>query len=752
MNLFKKNTWQIFYSIIFVGGLLLSAATYIKYQVLLKETRSEQLYVSKTFNNHLTSLLTQYETVLDLISDEFSQNKKLNIEILDNVVNKSHLLVGIAIFSVDGTVKISTSNLAPINYPNLLKNPHSRAWFKDTLNRKQMVVGKPYFFTSIEKWLIPVRKRVMDRQGKVIAVISSGVDLVALSKQWDETEGLNNTLQAVLDKQFFHLLHTGISTEAYEQYYNTPITTPILKGLNSALEKQKLTFEELRHSGAYIQMSSEISEQATISTLTYNQKYRFWVLAAQKYKHIYNKLYDFFWPCLAFYLFLIVLFFILFKWIIRIEKSKISELTHKAEYDALTGLPNRTFLNKQLHELQSPEKTPFSLLYIDLDNFKNINDMFGHSYGDLLLIEVTKRINESLAPYKGFASRYSGDEFVIFIESEDKEEIAAYARFLLKSIALPYLINSNTFKISSSIGIARFPDDAANIETLLSYADNSMFLAKKKKNHYLFFSKEVHHQLMRNIEIEQALHRAIINDEISLVYQPQLDREQKLFGVEALVRWNSKKLGFIAPDLFIPIAEETGLMPKLGLYIMHKAMKEIAILKKQEGLAFKLSINVSVRQFMQIDFIEKLLQACTYYSTDKAAITIEITESLFIESLETLSPLFHKMKANAISLSLDDFGTGYSSLSMLRKVPIDELKIDKSFVDHIATNNTDRAMVKNIIRMGKELGITVLAEGVETAEQVEILQQADCDIFQGYYFSKPLSLNDLTAFAKEHKG
>ena len=289
------------------------------------------------------------------------------------------------------------------------------------------------------------------------------------------------------------------------------------------------------------------------------------------------------------------------------------------------------------------------------------------------------------------------------------------------------------------------------MEGLLSYADSSMQLAQQRKNHYQFFSKSDYAQLTRNIEIEQALRRAIENKEISLVYQPQLDKKQKLVGVEALVRWNSKKLGFVAPDEFIPIAEESGYMPQLGLYIMHQAMKEIAQLQKQAQLPFKLSINVSAKQFMQSDFTRKLLEACAFHAIDPAIITLEITENLFIDRLERLLPIFNEIKAYKVSLSLDDFGTGYSSLSMLRKVPIDELKIDKSFVDHITDDQSDKEMIESIINMGKTLGMAVLAEGVETQAHVQILKNAGCDIFQGYYFSKPLALEELRLFIKQQQ-
>lgn len=370
----------------------------------------------------------------------------------------------------------------------------------------------------------------------------------------------------------------------------------------------------------------------------------------------------------------------------------------------------------------------------------------GYSYGDVVLIEVSKRITLSLNNIKSTEIRLNADEFIILVYSVDREFIENYTTNLLEKIRKPYTVNNNDFKISASIGIVQSPKDAMGIETLISYTNNSMLIAKKSKNQYLFFSEKIHQQLIKNIEIEQALHTAINKNEINLVYQPQLDNQQQLCGVEALVRWNNESLGFIPPDQFIPIAEETGLMPELGAYIMNKAMAEISQLQYKKKKAFQLSINVSARQFVQLNFFESLLHCLANYKSPYLAITIEITESLFIENIERLRPVFKKMKNKNISLSLDDFGTGYSSLSMLRNVPIDELKIDKSFVDHIVTNNNDAAMVASIINMGKNLGIAVLAEGVENKQQVTILQNAGCDIYQGYYFSKPLNLLDLEKY------
>jgi len=747
MHALNKNIWALFYLMVVVATTLLCVAVNNKYNEILTETQNDQRYISHVFYNTLDSLFAQQEVILNLIADEYlhihklatnkAQQRDFASESLDVALKQNRFSAGIWIFSKQGDLLVASSNLKNQKINNLLSDKNTHNWFDETLKSSQMVVGRAYFLANQNKWILPLRKKIIDTTGETSAVISTGLDLAVLQNEWKGA--IPHNIEATLDNGNYRVLLNDLTESQFAQVYNTPIE------INNDLKEQYLSRNT---SNKFLQTLLK-DKQKSLYTVAHNDKYRFWITASLPHQNIMQQLYSHSLFYSIFYLLLISTGFILFRWIVKIESSKIDELTYKAEHDALTDLPNRTIIKHHFRTLQAKE-APFALLYIDLDNFKNINDTFGHSYGDKVLIEASKRIVRSLAQEKGLVARYSSDEFVIFLEMQDRDSIKNYAKCLLESIALPYLINQNIFRISSSVGIARFPDDASQIESLLSYADNSMSMAKKKRNQYLFFSKKVHHQLMRNVEIEQALHHAIENDEISLVYQPQMDRKNKIFGVEALVRWHSKELGFISPEKFIPIAEETGLMPKLGLYIMQKSMQEIDNLQQKENLSFNLSINVSVRQFIQIDFIEKLMDARKDFTNGNIDITIEITETLFIESIETLLPLFHKMRSNHISLSLDDFGTGYSSLSMLRKIPIDELKIDKSFVDYISFDKSDKAMVNSIISMGKNLGITVLAEGVETKQQADILFEAGCDIYQGYYFSKPLSLEDLTAFAKKH--
>lgn len=752
MNFIKKNTWLLFYLIAFIGAVLVASAIYLKHEGLIKEAQIEQRYVTKIFNNQITSLFIKYETILDLIGDEFTLNKTLNIQILDKTNSKTELLVGFGLFTPDGSLWFSSSNLNKITFPNLLANKDTKKWFKETLQQDQLNIGKPYLLSAINKWVIPIRKRLINSQGEVFAVMTTGIDLSALSQLLNETDSLDNVLQITLDKNFYRILRTDVEQNNYEKPYNYPITLAALNSIKLALQRRHLTLDDLRQSTELIQISSGIdlgiAKKESILTVVYNKKFQFWITAMHFNENIYDALYPSALIYCFLYLLLMSLFFTLFKWIIRIELAKLAELTYKTEHDALTGLYNSSILRIEAEKLHE-EKVEFSVLYLDLNHFRNVNDTFGHRYGDLILIEVSKRIVKSLHFIQNTIIRFSGDEFVIVLESAQLADITEYTEILLNDIDKPYLINNNVFRISASIGIALCPQDSSNIETLVSYACNSMLLAKGTKEQYLFFTQQVHRNLIKNIEIEQALKHAISNNEISMVYQPQLDQNEDLIGVEALVRWHNESLGFIAPDVFIPIAENMGLMPSLGLYIMDCAMAEISSLQKQKKRAFQLSINVSARQFMQVDFFDELIKCYQSYQSEFLTITVEITESLFIENIETLQPIFHQMKKNNILLSLDDFGTGYSSLSMLRKVPIDELKIDKSFVDHITTNQSDKAMVQSIISMGKNLGMQVLAEGVETKGQLTILKQSGCDLFQGYYFSKPLTLKNLAIFVEE---
>lgn len=749
MNLLNKKAWFIYYCLIAIGLLLLIVNVKGKYNELLTEKKHQQYYITKIIEADIDALLSKYEVMIDLINEDFNEDQLLNQTILHSILQKSEFLGGFALFDLNGKLLAKSDNLSN----KLYKTEHLN--YIDNQNpssaENTLIINKPTLSQITKRWIIPIHKPLINLQGKMVGYMTASIDIKKLEEKWSHSHAFDNNVGLILDKNFYRLLYTGADKGEEKTIYGMPLSVKKMDNIKKQFKKKNITLDELRDKGSVAQIilpSKGDKYNHILYSSTYNNNYHFWTYSSQSLKSLTAPLLYATGYYVLLLASLLIIGFFLFRWIIKVEESKLFELTYRTKHDDLTGCYNRSVLPQLTNKLIKSQKN-FSLLYIDLDNFKNINDSFGHRYGDILLQAVSTRIQENLSPLEGELIRYNGDEFILLLETNHQQTVQGFTIRLLSELAKLHSIENNSFSVTGSIGITRYPNDSKSLDTLISYAENSMAFAKKIKNQYLFFSQNIHNKLLKEAQIEQALHHAIDSNEISLVFQPQLDHQQNLYGVEALVRWNSKELGFIPPDVFIPIAEESGLMPKLGQYIMNTAMHEISTLQEQLEVDFALSINVSARQFVQVNFFDLLMGSINNFGSKSLKITVEITESLFIESLDVLLPIFEKMKNNHISLALDDFGTGYSSLSMLKDAPIDELKIDKSFVDQISTNKKDQAMVKSIIEIGKNLDMRVLAEGVETAEHVKILEDSGCDLFQGYYFSHPLSIYQLYEFIKD---
>ncbi|PLT24857.1 hypothetical protein CXF89_13560 [Pseudoalteromonas sp. MelDa3] len=388
------------------------------------------------------------------------------------------------------------------------------------------------------------------------------------------------------------------------------------------------------------------------------------------------------------------------------------------------------------------------MILINVDHFKLINDRYGHLSGDKVLQEVTSRLKK-LEHSNELLIRYAGDEFILLTTDTHTSELRRKASIFIQAIGLPYQIGESEIRLGCSIGIAKAPEHGKTLTSLLRSANIAMYKSKKEGNTLSIFSFSMAQSYMSRLEIEERLRRAAELENFYIVYQPQVDEQNNLYGVEALVRWEDEKLGFIPPDKFISIAEYCGLMPKIGNYIIDTTLKEMSALQKSLNLSFQIAINVSAQQFTHIDFIARLKQSINRHNIDPNRITIEITESLFIDDIDKVLPILNELRGEGICISLDDFGTGYSSLNLLRTLPIDELKIDKSFVDDIMNDVQSLKMVQNIISIGKNLNLTLLAEGIETLEQKQSLIECGCDLFQGYYYSKPLILHDLQKYISD---
>ena len=438
------------------------------------------------------------------------------------------------------------------------------------------------------------------------------------------------------------------------------------------------------------------------------------------------------------------------------ERKQAENKIHKlAFYDPLCQLPNRRLLFDRLHQAvttSARNQTCAGLLFIDLDNFKILNDTRGHDIGDLLLIEVGQRLRACIRESDTLA-RLGGDEFVVLLEglSEDRTQAAVQAREvgekMLNVINQPYMIKEIEHYTTTSIGISLFSNYRQNLDDLLKQSDTAMYAAKKSgRNTLCFFDPAMQEALEARSEIEARMRKALPKQEFRLYYQVQVDSNQLSVGAEALIRWEHPEQGMISPVQFIPVAEETGLILPLGLWVLQTACAQ---LKQWESdprtRKLSLAVNVSAKQFRQPGFVKQVSEVIEQNNIDPSRLKLELTESTVLENVADTIGKMHKLKAMGVRFAMDDFGTGYSSLAYLTQLPLDQLKIDQSFVRNIGTKSTDSTIVQTIIGMANNLGIEVIAEGVETQVQRDFLWGAGCRLYQGHLFGRPVPVAEFTA-------
>ncbi len=443
-----------------------------------------------------------------------------------------------------------------------------------------------------------------------------------------------------------------------------------------------------------------------------------------------------------------------------IKEFKLAEkeIEKLAFYDPLTGLPNRRLLHERLaHELNLARRYQRAgvLLFLDLDRFKHINDSLGHSVGDELLIETARRL-QSILRETDTAVRIGGDEFIVLgsaqdgIHSDLTEQSHVIAEKINKVILEPYHIGGHELYISASIGITLYTGIDETVDLLLKRADTAMYQAKDAgRNTYRFYQQSMQEAADARLDIEKNLRSAILNDEFKIYYQPQHSDENKIIAVEALMRWNNSNLGIIPPAEFIPIAEESGLILKIGQWVIETVCEQIISWDSLNVAVQHIAINISAKQFHQADFVSNLVHTVTDYQIQPKRIILEITEVVFIGNIEDAIDKMNALKQKGFRFSIDDFGTGYSSLTYLKRLPFDQLKIDQSFVKEFVNRPADVAIVKAICTMAKGLGLELIAEGVETEEHLAFLSGFGCHGFQGNYFSKPLTTGKLREYLKE---
>lgn len=429
-------------------------------------------------------------------------------------------------------------------------------------------------------------------------------------------------------------------------------------------------------------------------------------------------------------------------------------LDHLAHYDNLTSLPNRHFFNERLisvvsRAMQFEERA--IVMFIDLDNFKNVNDTLGHNTGDVLLRIVAGRLSNSLR-FGDVISRIGGDEFAIILENVEKvSQAAMIAEKCLASLAEPFLINDNELYISASIGISVCPDDASDMHELLKHADTAMYYAKNKGKHtYQLFLPDMNDEAQKRLTLDSCLRRALERQEFTLYYQPQIDlATRRMMGVEALIRWMRPELGIVNPVEFIPTAEENGLIVPMGEWILKTACLQLKAWHDMGLTQLTMSVNLSMRQLKEESIVERITEILRETGANPNALHLELTESMLMDTGTATIEKLEQIHAVGIRFSIDDFGTGYSSMSYLKRLPISTLKVDKSFVQDLPDNTDDAAIAKAIIAMAQSLKMHVMSEGVETVEQAEFMLSNGCDYSQGYLFSKPVPAEQIAKLIEQ---
>ncbi len=435
-----------------------------------------------------------------------------------------------------------------------------------------------------------------------------------------------------------------------------------------------------------------------------------------------------------------------------ISKKKVVEqrLETLIQMDHLTNIPNRSLYIQLLENLieNSKEDTQHAIIFIDIDRFKHINESLGNDAGNLILKEFTNRLEAIIQP-KDILARYAGDEFILTIPnlSQHKEAIQ-YAKEIIRCLDFPFQVTGSDIYITASIGISLFPQDGSEVEKIIQKADKAMYFAKQNgRNQYAFYFEDLKNDPKRLLLLEADLRKAIQNKSFDIFYQPKISlKTNEIIGVEALVRWNNDKLGYVSPAEFIPLAEDTGLIIPLSEIIIEKVCLDILEWRTLGIERMPVSINIASLHFQQDAFVNRINTILMQYNCSPNQLELELTERTVMKDSEMIVKKLIQLKSMGFKISIDDFGTGYSSLGYLNRFPINYLKIDRSFIQHITSLSDKQAIVESIILMAHRLQLKVVAEGVETKDQAKLLKQMDCDIIQGFYYSKPLPTKELMDF------
>ena len=752
----QRGLWRIYLFISVTSVVLAVAVLFQQWRSVEQGADHELEYAGRLVATSLEMVMRKYESLLALVGERLLELDGLQGSdraqaVVDVLLARNPELAGFGLADLRGRLVLTSSNIDRTRLPDLSRAPETADTFRRVLEADRMVVGRTYFMPALDRWVIPMRYPLRDAGGRVVAVMTTGLKLESSHSLWSARTLPRHIRFAVVREDFYRQYGSHVRPQDRRAFYGRPLPPERVRFYErQAVARTGMAPDDLRRLGrGFMLYAPDYRERWHRVFLSFEPRYRYYIATGMPVSVLAGRMaVPAGWTVFLLLVLNGALYFI-FRAHGRLQQQAARRLAHLASHDQLTGLPNRRQLQDSFRAWRAASPGGACILYIDLDNFKSINDLHGHTVGDVILGEVATRLADCFGDE--LVARQGGDEFIVLLGRGYGTEVERRCRAFLERLRAPITCGEFSFSVRASIGVAQSPANGVELEDLLRKADMAMYEAKRLRTGIHLYTEQLERRNERVGHIERALETALAQGEFHVAYQPQIDaRDGRIVGIEALLRWDSAELGAVPPDEFVPVAEAMGLMPELGRFVAGRALSDGAALPR--GAALRIAVNASVSQILAPGFVDELAALQAEGAGGRHRLVVEITESLFIEDVDHARTVLQALRARSIGVSLDDFGTGYSSLSLLSKLPLDELKIDKSFVRDILSDEQDHQLVRSIIGLGDSLGIPVLAEGVESAEQARRLAAAGCHRFQGYFFARPMTAGALAEFLRRWRG
>jgi diguanylate cyclase (GGDEF)-like protein len=748
LAIFKRNIWLLFLLILLGGALFMALMLHQRWQAIVSNAEVYQTNRAELVAQSVDSVLRNKELVLDVIGRELLRLEALpqssrQIPLLDAVLAEDPDLIGFGLAQTDGRLVLVSSNLDLDKLPNLRSNAFTRDTFLQALVSDVMVLGRTYYVEALNAWVVPVRKALRSESGEVVGVMTAGVRLDSPRSIFGQTLHDGPYDGVFLLREYDGFLQV-VSREGVgpETYLDTEFGLSERKKTRPEFEAQLgMSAAEVKQADRAVVVRTKREAGDFLSATLFNRRYQVWVVSETEMTPLWQRFTGDLLQYLITFALVYGAMFGLFYVIARAEQKRNQELLFLSRHDDLTGLLNR---NGLLHRLQQliPLNKPFSLITINIDNFKGVNDRYGQETGDETLIEFGRRLNVTAGPEDDLA-RLGGDEFVIASPETGLDRIQAMLADLTGKMAKYIPVGHLRIQVTASVGIATFPEHGDALSTLMRSSHLALYDAKQNRNSICLYRTDMEMAYLRRIEVEQRLRVALSENALHMAYQPQVDSTGRVVGIEALLRWQNEQLGSVSPADFVEVAEKSGLMMQLGEFVIQTSLRDFRGLRSKVTQPVDLAINISVIQFTQPGFFDDVMSALETHDVSPRELLLEITETLFIDLFEQALETITKLRQAGVRISMDDFGTGYSSLSLLRKLPLDELKIDKGFIDCILEDQRAAKMIESIVLIAQSHDMELVAEGVEEQAQAEMLIRFGCQRFQGFYFSRPEAMSQI---------